>query len=69
MEELKEEVGVKDSFKRKLVGSRLKWAGHVERIEGKINEESGCAQSEGRRRRRRRPILGWEEVVNRYLEG
>ena len=28
--ELREEVGVKDSVKRKLLRSRLKWAGHVE---------------------------------------
>ena len=34
MEELREEVGVKESFRRKLVRSRLKWAGHVERMEG-----------------------------------
>ncbi|KAI0218549.1 Phosphatidylinositol 3,4,5-trisphosphate 3-phosphatase TPTE2 [Lamellibrachia satsuma] len=29
-EELREEVGVKDSVKKKLLRSRLKWAGHVE---------------------------------------
>ena len=32
MGELKVEVGVKDSFKKTLVRSRLKWAGHVERM-------------------------------------
>ena len=26
------EVGVKESFKKKLVRHRLKWAGHVERM-------------------------------------
>ena len=34
MEELREEVGVKECFTRKLVRSRLRWAGHVERMEG-----------------------------------
>ena len=32
--ELREEVGVKESFRRKLVKRRLKWAGHVERMVG-----------------------------------
>ena len=32
MEELREEVG--ESLTGKLVRSRLKWAGHVERMEG-----------------------------------
>ena len=34
MEELREEVGVKESFTRKLMRSRLRRAGHVERMEG-----------------------------------
>ena len=34
MEELREEVGVKESLTRKLVRSWLKWAGRVERKEG-----------------------------------
>ena len=33
MEELKEEVGVTESLTRKLVMSRLKWAGHVDILE------------------------------------
>ena len=34
MKELREEVGVRESLMRKLVRSQLKWAGHVERMEG-----------------------------------
>ena len=30
MQELREEVGVKESFRRKLVRSWLKWAGEIE---------------------------------------
>ena len=32
MDELRLEVGVKESIKKELVTSRLKWAGHVERM-------------------------------------
>ena len=32
MDELRVEVGLKESFKKKLVMSRLTWAGHVERM-------------------------------------
>ena len=32
-EKPREEVGVKDIFRRKLMRSRLKWAGHMERME------------------------------------
>ena len=31
--ELRVEVGVKESFKKKFVRSRLGWPGHVERME------------------------------------
>ena len=34
MEGLREEAGVKERFRRKLVRSQLKWAGHVGRMEG-----------------------------------
>ena len=34
MEEPREEVGVRESLTRKLVRGRLKWTGHVERMEG-----------------------------------
>ena len=32
VDELRVEVGVKESFNKKLVRSRLTWAGHVERM-------------------------------------
>ena len=43
MEELREEVGVKEGFRRKLVRNRLKWTGHVENGAGTVGEENGCA--------------------------
>ena len=47
MEELREEIGVKESFRRKLVSSRLKWAGHVAQMKGTVNKETRCAQNTG----------------------
>ena len=43
MDDLRVEVGVKESYKKKLVRSRLKWAGHVEIMEGEklAKRESG----------------------------
>ena len=32
LDELRVEVGVKDSFKKKLVRNGLRWAGHVDRM-------------------------------------
>ena len=34
MKEFREEVGVKESFTRELVRSRIRWTGHVEKMEG-----------------------------------
>ena len=34
MKEFREEVGVKESFTRELVRSLIRWAGHVENMEG-----------------------------------
>ena len=43
MEELREEVDVKESFKWKLMRSQLTCAGYVERMGGKVDEESRCS--------------------------
>ena len=44
------EVGVKDSFKRKLVRGRLKRAGHVERVGyEKMAKRTLCPESGGKR--------------------
>ena len=51
MEELREEVGVKERFRRKLVRIRLNWAGHVEQMERGWLVKRGCAQSRGKTKR------------------
>ena len=45
-------VGVEQNFRRKLMRSRLKWAGHVEIIEGELlTKRADAFRVEGRRRR------------------
>ena len=67
MEELREEAGVRESFTRKLVRSRLRWAGHVERMEWvRLTKRADALGVEGRRRRGR-PI--WEDCMKRGLVG
>ena len=52
MEELREEVGMKESLTRKLVRSRLKWAGYMERMEGELLTKRADALRVERRSRR-----------------
>ena len=66
MDELRVEVGVKESFKKKLERSRLKWTVHVERIGDKNWQRSDAHNVEGKRRRRRRGMR-WEDCVKRDL--
>ena len=48
--------------------SRLKWAGHVERMEGeRLTMRADALRVEGRRRGR--PRLRWEDCVKRDLAG
>ena len=50
MEKLREEVGVRGSLMRNLARSRLKWAGHVERMEGEwLTKRVDAFRVEGRR--------------------
>ena len=68
MEELREEVCMRDSLTRKLVRSQLKWAGHVERVEGvRLTKSADAIRVEGRRRER--PRLRWEDCIKKDLVG
>ena len=50
MEELSEEVDVRESLMRKLARSRLKWAGYMERMEGvRLTKRADALRVEGRR--------------------
>ena len=48
MEDMRVEVGVKDSFKKKLVSRRLTWAGHVERMgDEKLTKRTDVQKMDG----------------------
>ena len=65
-EESREEVGVTESH-RKLVMSRLMWAGHVVRMEGvRLTKRADALRVDGRKRRGR-PRMKWEGCVKRDL--
>ena len=69
MEELREEVGERERVTRKPMRSQLKWAGHVERMEGvRLTKRADAIRVEGRRRRGR-PRLRWEDCMKRDLAG
>ena len=54
MDELRVEVGVKESFKKNLVMSRLKWVGHVERMgDEKLAKGADTQKVEGKMRQGR----------------
>ena len=58
---------MKENFRKKLVTSRLKWSGHVERMEGERLTKRADALGVDGRRRRERPRLRWEDSVKRDL--
>ena len=58
-----------ESLTRKLVRNQLKWAGHVERMEGEWLMKGADALRVDGRRRRGRPRLRWEDCVKRDLAG
>ena len=65
MVELMEETGVQRSMTDRFVRSRLQWAGHVERMaDDRLPKRAAELRDEGRRRRGR-PILRWDDCVNR----
>ena len=68
MKELREEIGMKKHLKMKVAGSRMIWAGHMQRMgEDRLSKRTWKAE-EGGRRRRGRPKLRWKDCVKRDLE-
>ena len=58
-----------DCFRRQLVQSLLKWAGHIERMEGvRLTKKADALRVEGTMRRGR-PRLRWEDCVKTDLVG
>ena len=65
MVESREETGVQRSLTERLVRSRLQWAGHVGRMaDDRLPKRAAELREEGRMRRGR-PMLRWEDYVER----
>ena len=63
MKELRKEIGMKKHLKIKVVGSRMRWAGHVQRMgEDRLSKRAWKAE-EGDRRRSGRPKQLWKNCV------
>ena len=69
MKELRGEIDMKKNhLKKKVAGSRMRWAGDVQRMgEDRLSKRAWKAE-EGGRRRRGRPNLRRKDCVKRYLE-
>ena len=61
MDELRGEVGANESFKKKLVRSRLKWAGHVERMGDENLRKRADAYRERMKTGAWRPRMRWTD--------
>ena len=67
MKDLREEVGSKACIVGKIVKSRMKWAGHMVRMnDDKLPKRAETKRQEGSRKRGR-PQLRWEDCVKRDL--
>ena len=65
MKDLREEVGSKACIVGKIVKSRMKWAGHMVRMnDDKLPKRAETKRQEGSRKRGR-PQLRWEDCVKR----
>ena len=68
MTKLREEIGMKKHIKMKVVGSIMRWAGHVQRMGEERLLKRAWKAEEGGERRRGRPKLWWKDCVKRDLE-
>ena len=68
MNELRVEVGVKESFKTKLARSRVPWAGHVDRMGDDYLAKRADARKVDWNRRRGRPKLQWRIALRDTLK-
>ena len=67
MKDLREEVGTKACIVGKIVKSRMKWAGHMVRMnDDKLPKRAETKRQEGSRKRGG-PQLRWEDCVKRDL--
>ena len=65
MDELREEVGIQKCLMGRLVKSRLKWAGHVERMKEDRLPRMAYVHQERGKRKRGRPRMRWRDCIER----
>ena len=63
--DIREEIGLPRSLTEKLIRGRMRWAGHVERMEGGRLPKMAMSHVEVGRRGRGRPRLRWKDCVER----
>ena len=67
MDDLREEVGIQKCLMGRLVKSRMKWAGHVERMkEDRLKRMAHVHQERGKRKRGR-PRMRWRDCIERDM--
>ena len=67
MNDLRKEVGMQCSLTGRLVRSRMRWAGHLVRMDAsKLAKRAEVEKHQGRRKRGR-PQLRWEDCVRRDI--
>ena len=67
MDELREEVGIQKCLMGRLVKSRMKWAGHVERMKEDRLPRMAYAHQERGKRKRGRPCMRWRDCIERDM--
>ncbi len=67
MDELREEVGIQKCLMGRLVKSRLKWAGHVERMKEDRLPRMAYVHQERGKRKRERPRMRWRDCIERDM--
>ena len=67
MNDLRKEVGIQCSLTGRLVRSRMRWAGHLVRMDTSKLAKRAEVEKHQRRRKRGRPQLRWEDCVRRDM--
>ena len=67
MDELREEVGIQKCLMGRLVKSRMKWAGHVERMKEDRLPRMAYVYQERGKRKRGRPRMRWRDCIERDM--
>ena len=67
MNDLRKEVGMQCNLTGRLVRSRMRWAGHLVRMDAsKLAKRAEVEKNQGRKKRGR-PQLRWEDCVRRDM--